>query len=136
MGRVLGSQSQSAARDGSDPAPFLIRDLKDLVHDLLRRHGAGIGAQILNRMNEGASFDHAFTLSVGMTPVDAEAEFWKRQHTWAAWLPTLTSSTVMWLVVTALALLAILRHIIKNRAFARRWAAEENDEKNFPDSEA
>src|SRR5205085_11598005 len=40
---------QSAARDGSDPAPFLIRDLKDLVHDLLRRNIAFVvhGAHIL-----------------------------------------------------------------------------------------
>src|SRR6185295_19065023 len=31
-----------------------------LVHDLLQKHGAAVGAQILERMNNGASFEHAF----------------------------------------------------------------------------
>ena len=47
-----------------------------LVHDLLQRHGAETGAKILTRMNEGASFEHAFSETVGMTPDDAESEFW------------------------------------------------------------
>jgi hypothetical protein len=95
-----------------------------LVHDLLLRHGAGIGAEILTRMNEGASFEHAFTESVGMNPADAEAEFWMRQYTWAAWLPTLTSTTTLWFVVTALALLAIIRRIMKNRAIEKTCMEE------------
>jgi hypothetical protein len=99
-----------------------------LVHDLLQRHGAGIGAEILTRMNEGASFEHAFMEAVGMTPADAEAEFWMRQHTWAAWLPTLTSTTTLWFVVTVLALLAIVRRIMKNRAIEKKWMEEGVDE--------
>jgi hypothetical protein len=95
-----------------------------LVHDLLQHHGAGIGAEILTRMNEGASFEHAFTEAVGMTPADAEGEFWVRQYTWAAWLPTLTSTTTLWFVVTALALLAIVRRIMKNRAIEKKWVEE------------
>jgi hypothetical protein len=95
-----------------------------LVHDLLQRHGAGIPAEILRRMNEGASFEHAFTEAVGLTPAAAEAEFWMRQYTWAAWLPTLTSTTTLWFVVTALALLAIVRRIMKNRAIEKKWAEE------------
>jgi len=95
-----------------------------LVHDLLQRHGAGISAEILRRMNEGASFEHAFTEAVGLTPSAAEAEFWMRQYTWAAWLPTLTSTTTLWFVVTALALLAIVRRIMKNRAIEKKWAEE------------
>jgi hypothetical protein len=95
-----------------------------LVHDLLQHYGAGIGAEILTRMNEGASFEHAFTEAVGMTPADAEVEFWMRQYTWAAWLPTLTSTTTLWFVVTALALLAIVRRIMKNRAIEKKWVEE------------
>lgn len=96
-----------------------------LVHDLLQRHGAATGAQILTRMNDGASFDHAFSETVGMTPADAEAEFWQRQYTWTTWLPALTSTTTLWLVVTALALLAILRRITKDRAIEKKWEAED-----------
>ena len=95
-----------------------------LVHDLLQRHGAAAGAGILSRMNGGASFEHAFTEEVGMTPADAEEEFWIRQHTLGAWLPTLTSTTTLWFMVTALALLAITRRIMKNRAIEKKWAEE------------
>jgi hypothetical protein len=95
-----------------------------LVHDLLQRHGAETGARILMRMNDGASFEHAFTETVGVTPEDAETEFWQRQYTWAAWLPTLTSTTTLWLVVTFLALLAIVRRIMKNRAIEKKWVEE------------
>jgi hypothetical protein len=59
-----------------------------------------------------------------MTPADTEAEFWMRQYTWAAWLPTLTSTTTLWFVVTALALLAIVRRIMKNRAIEKKWVEE------------
>ena len=96
-----------------------------LVRDLLQRHGAKTGAKILSRMNDGASFEHAFTETVGMSPDDAEAEFWQRQYTWAAWLPTLTSTTTLWLAVTAIALLAIVRRVMKNRAIEKKWLDEE-----------
>ena len=104
-----------------------------LVHDLLQRHGAGVGAQILSRMNEGASFEHAFTESVGMSPAAAESDFWMRQYTWCAWLPTLTSTTTLWFVVTALALLAIIRRIMKNHAIEKKWAEEDGE--NVPSSD-
>jgi hypothetical protein len=96
-----------------------------LVHDLLQRHGAGIAAGILSRMNNGASFEHAFTEAVGMSPAEAEADFWMRQYTWSAWLPTLTSTTTLWFVVTALAILAIIRRVMKNHAIEKKWAEEE-----------
>lgn len=105
-----------------------------LVRDLLQRHGAAISAQILTRMNDGASFDHAFETSVGMTPPEAEADFWQRQYTWGAWLPALTSSTTLWLVVTALALLAIARRIMKDRAIEKKWIEEGVDEPDKEDS--
>jgi hypothetical protein len=105
-----------------------------LVHDVLQRHGAGVAAGILSRMNEGASFDHAFTETVGMSPADAEADFWRRQYTLGAWLPTLTSTTTLWFVVTVLAILAIIRRVMKNRAIEKQWEEEETGESKDPDS--
>jgi hypothetical protein len=105
-----------------------------LVHDVLQRHGAGVAAGILSRMHEGASFDHAFTEAVGMSPADAEADFWRRQYTLSAWLPTLTSTTTLWFVVTVLAILAIIRRVMKNRAIEKQWAEEETEESEDPDS--
>jgi hypothetical protein len=94
------------------------------VHDLLRRYGAKTGAGILARMNDGASFEHAFSDTVGRTPSEAESDFWERQYSWTYWVPTLTSTTTLWMLVTAIALLAIVRRIMKNRAIERKWAEE------------
>ena len=98
-----------------------------LVHYLLQRSGKGSGAAILQRMHDGASFDHAFEVVVGRTPSEAESEFWESQHMWTSWLPLLTSSTTLWLAITGLALLAIARRIIKNRAIEKRWEEEERE---------
>jgi len=139
---ATGSQTslESLDRMFGGPQPAVTRAYAlsgALVHDLLQRHGASIAAQILARMDNGASFDHAFTESAGMTPAEAEEDFWQRQYTLSAWLPTLTSTTTLWLVVTALALLAIARRIMKDRAFRKRWAEEDasesrEDRENIP----
>jgi len=94
------------------------------VHDLLRREGQSFGAQILSRMNDGASFDHAFTEAAGLTPDAAEAEFWNRQRMWTAWLPELTSSNILWLAITGLALIAIVRRWMRNRTIEKQWIEE------------
>ena len=63
-----------------------------------------------------------------MTPEEAQMD-WETHRIWTEWLPVLTSSPVLWMVVTGLALLAIVRRQMKNREIERKWA-EEND----PDS--
>jgi len=72
------------------------------VHDLLRRYGSQTGGQFLVLMNDGASFEHAFTEVVGMSTAEAQID-WETHRLWTEWLPVLTSSTVLWLVVTGLA---------------------------------
>jgi len=96
-----------------------------LVHDVMQRNGNNTGAAILARMRDGASFDHAFEVVVGRTPEEAESDFWNRQRLWTSWLPLLTSSTTLWLAITGLALLAIARRIMKNRAIEKKWEEEE-----------
>jgi len=99
------------------------------VHDLLREHGSYTGAKILSRMNDGASFEHAFAEVVGMTPEEAERD-WETHRIWTEWVPVLTSTTMLWLAITGLALLAIVRRQMKNREIERRWE-EENDPNNI-----
>jgi len=77
------------------------------------------------RMRDGASFEHAFEVVVGRTPEEAESDFWNRQRLWVSRLPLLTSSTTLWLAITGLALLAIARRIMKNRAIEKKWEEEE-----------
>ena len=101
------------------------------VHDLLRQYGTQTGAEILSRMNNGASFEHAFTDVVAMTPEDAQRD-WERHRIWTEWVPVLTSSTVLWLVVTGLALVAIIRRQMKNREIERKWEEESEHTGNGP----
>ena len=96
-----------------------------LVHDLLQQKGNDTGAAILMRMRDGASFEHAFEVVLGRTPEEAESDFWNRQRLWVSRLPLLTSSTTLWLAITGLALLAIARRIMKNRAIEKKWEEEE-----------
>ena len=96
-----------------------------LVHDVLQKNGSHTGAAILTRMHDGASFDHAFEVVVGRTPEGAESEFWNRQRLWTSWLPLLTSSPILWLAITGLALLAIARRIMKNREIEKKWEEED-----------
>jgi hypothetical protein len=99
-----------------------------LVHDLRQTYGADVGAQILKRIREGASFEAAFLSATGVTPDKLESEFWKRQRIWTTWVPIITSSTVLWPAITLLALLAIYMRHRKNRAIEKRWEEEDDGE--------
>jgi hypothetical protein len=55
----------------------------------------------------------------------AEERFLGNRWLWATWVPFLTSSAVLWMAITALALVAIIRRTIKNREIRHRWDLEE-----------
>ncbi|HEX2164197.1 MAG TPA: hypothetical protein VHM02_09630, partial [Thermoanaerobaculia bacterium] len=79
------------------------------VRFLLRRHGRGVSGEILAGIAAGLPFEEAFRRAAGESLAHAEEEFWERQTFWHRWLPLATSSTVLWIGVTMLALLAIRR---------------------------
>ena len=98
------------------------------VHELLREHGKSVQSEILGRIRRGVPFDMAFADVAGITPSQAESEFWNRQRIWTSWLPILTSSATLWLAVTALALIAIYARRRRNRQIEERWAKEEGSD--------
>jgi hypothetical protein len=98
-----------------------------IVHDVLQRNGLA-GAEILKRVGAGLTFDEAFSKVVGRTPATAEFEFWERQRIWTNWVPIITSTTTLWIVVTCLALLAIYRRSRLNREIEKRWEEEDDDD--------
>ena len=99
-----------------------------IVHDLSRGYGSLACAEILARMDRGDRFDDAFKGATGLTPDNMAAEFWHRQRIWTSWVPIVASSTTLWLVVTLLAILAILIRRRKNRAIEEKWAEEGEDD--------
>jgi len=99
-----------------------------LVHDILQRHGSSVGAQILERMRGGMTFDEAFSKVVGVLPATAENQFWDRQRIWTNWVPILGSTTMLWIVVTLLALIAIYRRSRLDREIEKRWEKEDSED--------
>jgi hypothetical protein len=99
-----------------------------LVHDLLQRYGPSSGGEILMRAGRGARFDTAFAEVTGISPADADSQFWQRQRIWTSWVPVITSSTTLWLAVTLLAILAIYMRRRRNRQIEEQWAKEDGEE--------
>jgi hypothetical protein len=99
-----------------------------IIHDVLQQHGSAAGSEIIQQVGRGTPFDVAFSTVVGVTPSVAESEFWRRQRIWTNWVPIITSTTTLWLVVTLLALIAIYRRWRKNLEMERQWEKEENDD--------
>ncbi|HQZ38956.1 MAG TPA: hypothetical protein PLH72_07935 [Vicinamibacterales bacterium] len=96
-----------------------------VVRDLMSEYGPNAPARILRGVARGQSFDTAVaTVTAGSVP-RFEAEFWARQRTWTMWMPLATSSTVLWLVVIGIAVLAVWRRRRRAAAIRRRWAAED-----------
>jgi hypothetical protein len=99
------------------------------VHDILHMYGATSAKAILARIHQRASFEEAFLDVTGVSPATAESEFWRRQRIWTSWIPVLTSSTIVWLAITLLALLAIYMRRVRNRQIEERWEQEDQPDR-------
>lgn len=99
-----------------------------LVRDVLRRHGRESAARLLSRMAAGDRFDDAFLRATGHTRAESEDLFW-RDSWWYQAVPLLTSSVVLWIGVTFLALFAIRTRRERRAELRRRWEEEERRER-------
>ena len=99
-----------------------------LVRDLIDRGGDSLPGEILSAIAAGASFDAAFSRAAGVTLADAETAFWRRQRIWTTWVPFLTSTTALWLMVTMLAMFGMQRRQSQRNEQRKRWKAEEDAE--------
>lgn len=96
-----------------------------MVRWLRQEVDADVTARILRSVADGQPFDRAFFVATGMNLAAAERRFFSQRWFWAAWVPLLTSSTGLWLGITLLALLAIVRRVLKSREMHQRWELEE-----------
>lgn len=95
------------------------------ANDLLRRYGDDTAARILAGVSRGLSFEDAFRSATGASLAEAERAFWRRQTLWYRWVPLLTSSVTLWLLVTLLAIWAMGKRRARDAALRRRWEEEE-----------
>ena len=75
-------------------------------------------------MATGTTFESAFHDIIGLSLTDAEEAFWDRHRFWSRWGPFLTTSTALWMIVTLIALYAILRRRQKSAELRKKWAEE------------
>jgi hypothetical protein len=95
------------------------------VRDLFDRYGPEAAPRTLAGVARGLSFEEAFREATGVTLAQAESAFWNRQTFWYRWVPVLTSSVTLWLLITLLALWAIRRRRRRDAALRRIWDEEE-----------
>jgi hypothetical protein len=96
-----------------------------LVQDLLDRYGTGLPAALFSRVAQGIPFDEALRRTTGATLADVGDAFWARQGVLKRWLPVVTSTAVLWLGVTLLAVVAAVKRRRQLAAEARALAETE-----------
>jgi hypothetical protein len=95
------------------------------VNELLGREGDDAVARILAGVGRGLSFEDAFRGATGSTLADAERSFWRRQTLWYRWVPILTSSVTLWMLITLLAIWAMGKRRARDAALRRMWEEED-----------
>jgi hypothetical protein len=95
------------------------------VNELLRREGDDSVARILAGVGRGLPFDEAFRDATGSTLAEVEQSFWRRQSFWYRWVPILTSSVTLWMLITLLAIWAMGKRRARDAALRRSWEEED-----------
>jgi hypothetical protein len=95
------------------------------VRELFDRYGPEAAPRLLAGVARGLSFEQAFREATGVTMAAAESSFWSRQTFWYRWVPVLTSSVTLWLLITLLALWAMRHRRERDAARRRAWDEEE-----------
>ena len=94
------------------------------VRDLIRHHGTAAPGEVLARVATGTPFESAFGEVIGLNLVGAERAFRDRHRFWSRWGLFLTTSTSLWMIVTLIALYAILRRRQKSARLRKKWVEE------------
>ena len=100
---------------------------QDFVQDLLRRGGDGAMPDLFARLARGTGFEAAFREAMHQDLAAAESDYWSRRTFWMRWVPVLTSSSLLWIGISALAVVAIHRRRARDAERRRRWDEEEHD---------
>ncbi|MFQ5992055.1 MAG: peptidase MA family metallohydrolase [Nitrospiraceae bacterium] len=97
-----------------------------VVRDLIHTAGQDAPGAILDLMSKGVSFSDAFTRVTAMSIGDAERVFWRQQTMWSRWVPVLTSTAMLWLGITLLAVYAYRRRRKRALAIQQQWDEEDS----------
>jgi hypothetical protein len=96
------------------------------VRFLLDRHGPDAPARILAGLAADKPFDAAFEDALGQPLAAAETSFFRHLDLWNKWIPVVTSSGTLWILITLLAIYAIKRRRDRDAEILARWDEEEH----------
>ena len=123
---IFGRPARLADLSGSFPddaaaARAAYAESFHFVSYLEREHGPGAVRGILSWMARGDPFRGAFRKSIGGSLEETEAA-WRDRVNWAyRWIPALTSSGVIWMIITFLVLLGRLAKRRRERELREAW---------------
>ncbi len=95
------------------------------VRFLFDRHGPFVASRLLDLVAQGRSFQDAFRRATGSTLAVEEQRFWRHLDIWSKWVPLLSSSTTLWMLITLLALWAFRRRRQRDTEQLAAWDEEE-----------
>jgi len=96
----------------------------DFVSWARREHGEEVVSEILRRAAT-LPFPEAWEAATGDTLASSEASWRRGSLLLYRWVPALTGTTTLWIVVTLLTFLAAARRRARSRAILERWDAED-----------
>lgn len=94
------------------------------IRDVTRRNGRAVIGKILTLVGEGRSFDDAFHAATGK-PLTAAEYVWRESYLLGRWVPFITSTFALWMIVTLLALWAIAVRRARDARIRRKWEEQE-----------
>jgi len=95
-----------------------------LVRELVRAFGPDVLAEILQGRALGLEFAPAFFRATGVELAGFEEGFWRRYSLWYRWVPLVTSSLALWLLIVLLALWAGAVRRRRRAALESAWEEE------------
>ena len=98
----------------------------DFVSWARREHGEEVVSEILKRAST-LPFPQAWEAATGDTLASSEASWRRGSLLVYRWIPALTGTTTLWIVVTLLTFLAATRRRARSRAILERWDAEDGE---------
>jgi hypothetical protein len=124
-GRLRMDEVNDLFQAGSSGADRAYALAGAFVRHIIETQGSEVPARILAAVSNGASFEVAFEQATGRSLGDAERSFHAELTSWTRRLPLLTSPSVLWMIVTLLALFAIYVRYRRRAERRRKWAEED-----------
>ena len=91
------------------------------VGSLERDFGPGALRRIVAEMKAGAPFPEAFRRALGRSLHQQESDWLRRVNFTYRWIPALTSTGALWMLITAMVLLGRLARRRRDRDLLERW---------------